>query len=288
MAYKVSFRSSFAIITILLFHQFIFAFGIYAQEKNFTIKGKIVSCSEYKTYPFGYIYLLKDAVVIDSVDTYRSFLDLGWISGKFKFKGLKDGEYEIRYETFFDEQDYPQILISDKSIKGVNFCYDKLPERLYKKKTILDNLQDNDTLFINVYIAAGGEFGGYDEGFWITKKNDKYIGRFYKLPNTYGSQRDVNPISMTYSVQKTEIKPITGNFLLCEQIITEINRFLTEIEHYQDNNWVSNAPEHFLIYDKNRQIFKVKNYSNYKPYLKLRNKIKTLPTTCGLAQAGAV
>ena len=271
---------------ILLFLQFIFVFSINAQEKNFAIRGKIVSCSEHKTYPFGYIYLLKDAVVIDSVDTYRSFLDFGWTSGKFKFKGIKSGEYEIRYETFFDEQDYPQILVSDKSIRGMTFCIDKLPERLYKKKTILDNLQNNDTLFINVYIAAGGEFGGYDEGFWITKKNGKYIGRFYKLPNTYGSRRDVNTISRTYFVQKAEIKPITDAFLLSEQIITEINRFLTEIEHYQENDWVSNAPEHFLIYDKNRQIFKVKNYSNYKPYLKLRNKIRTLPTTGGLAQAG--
>jgi len=263
-----------------------FAFSINAQEKTFTIKGKIVSCSEYKMHPSGYIYLFKDGVVIDSVNTYRSLLDWGWTSGKFKFKGVKNGEYEIRYETYFDEQDYPKVLVSDKNIKKMIICFDKLPERLYQKKSILDNLQNNDTLFINVYIAAGGEFGGYDEGFWITRENNQYIGRFYKLPNTYGLPRDVAVISRTYSVQKAEIKPLTDNFLLCEQIITEINRFLTEIEHYQDNDWVSNAPEHFLIYDKNKQTFKVKNLSNYKPYQKMKNKIKTLLTTCGLAQAG--
>lgn len=272
-------------IKILLFLQFMFAFSINAQEKTFTIKGKIVSCSEYKMHPSGYIYLFKDGVVIDSVNTYRSLLDWGWTSGKFKFKGVKNGEYEIRYETYFDEQDYPKVLVSDKNIKKMIICFDKLPERLYQKKSILDNLQNNDTLFINVYIAAGGEFGGYDEGFWITRENNQYIGRFYRLPNTYGLHKDIAVISRTYSVQKAEIKPLTDSFLLCEQIIIEINRFLTEIEHYQDNDWVSNAPEHFLIYDKNKQIFKVKNYSSYRPYLKLKNKIKTLLTS-GLAQAG--
>ena len=258
---------------ILLFIYIILTSGINAQEKTFTIQGKIVSCSEHKVYPFGYIYLYKDSVAIDSVSTYRSFLDWSWISGKFKFKGVESGEYEIRYSSYFDEQDYPTILVSDRNTKNLKICFDKLPERLFEKKTMLDNLQDNDTLFINVYIASFGEFGGYDEGFWITKENNQYIGRFFGLPNTYGLQKEIGTISKVYSDRKAEIKTLTDNFLLTEQMIVEISRFLIAIEHFREDGLISNAPEHFFIYDKNRQIFKVKNYSRYKPYMNLKNKI---------------
>ena len=260
---------------ILLIIYIIFTFSVNAQEKDFTIKGKIISCSEYKVHPFGYIYLYKDSVVIDSIATYHSLPDFfggwAWTSGKFKFKGIKGGEYQIRYDSYFDEQDYPKVLVSEKNIKNLKICFDKLPERLYEKETILDNLKDGDTLFINVYIASFGEFGGYDEGFWITKEKNQYIGRFYRLPNTYALQYNIDAILKAYS-QKAEIKPLTDDFLLSKQMIIEINRFLIEIERYKES-WISNAPEHFLIYDKSKQIFKVKNHSRYRPYMSLKNKM---------------
>ncbi len=143
----------------------------YSQESDFMIKGKLISCSDTKDKPSGHIYLLKNSVVIDSVWTYHQTLfgDIFWTNGKFKFKGLQNGIYQIKYDTYFYTQDFPTFEINGSDLKGIEICYDKLPERYFKEETSLDRLELNDTLFINVHIAAGGEFGGYDEGFWIVK-----------------------------------------------------------------------------------------------------------------------
>jgi len=247
----------------------------YSQESDFMIKGELITCLDTKDKPSGHIYLLKDSVVIDSVWTYHQTLfgDIFWTNGKFKFKGLKNGNYKIMYETYFDTQDFPTFEINGADLKGIEICYDKLPERLYKTKTILDRLVTNDTLFINVFIAAGGEFGGYDEGFWITKKQSGFKGRFYSLPNTYAMQRDTSKVIATYRDNAADIKPITDEISLSPNDIQQINRFLTEINHYNDD-WISNAPEHFLIYSKNEMIYRIKNNSHYQPYIDLRNTIK--------------
>ena len=265
--------------SILLLLVFTSIFSVNAQERGFTIKGKIVSCSENKVKSLGaYIYLYEDSIAVDSIRTYRSLPNIlgggEWVSGKFKFKDVKNGKYEIRSTSHFDEQEYPQIIVSGKNITSLKICSDKLPKKFYEKKTFLDELQNNDTLFINVYIASFGEFGGYDEGLWITKSNNQYAGRFYSLPSTYALQKDYNEISKVYFDKKSQVKPLTDTFLLDHKIVTEINCFLTEIEHYKDNS-ISNAPEHFLIFTKDKYIFKVKNNSRYKPYIQLKNKIES-------------
>jgi len=248
----------------------------YSQESNFKIKGEVISCSDTKDKPSGYIYLLKDSVVIDSVWTYHQTLfgDICWTNGKFKFKGLQNGIYQIKYDTYFDTQDFPTFEINGSDLKGIKICYDKLPDRLYKEETSLDRLEINDTLFINVYIAAGGEFGGYDEGFWIIKGQDEFKGRFYSLPNTYAiQQRDTAKVIAKYKNNFADIKPITNDITLSQSDVLEIKKFLIEINHYNDN-WISNAPEHFLIYGKNEMIYRIKNNSHYQPYIDLRKLIK--------------
>ena len=249
----------------------------FTQEKTFSISGKVISCSEYKDYPSGFIKLYKDSILIDSVNTYHSVPDFwgGWVwtSGRFKFKGLKKGKYEIRYDSHFDTQDYPTVFIDNGNIKNLKFCLNKLPERLYQEKTMLDNLSKSDTLFINVYIASGGEFGGYDEGLWITKQEKQLYGRFYRLPNTYALQLDMVKVEKTYNDNKSKIIPLTENIKLDETTIIALRNFLVELNHYHDYA-ISNAPEHFLIYTRNEKIYRIKNNFEYQPYLKLREKVK--------------
>jgi hypothetical protein len=204
------------VITILTL--IIGSLGVYSQQPDYMIKGEIISCSDFKDKPNGYIYLLKDSKVIDSVWTYHQTLfgDIFWKNGKFKFKGLQNGNYQIKYETYFDTQDFPTFEISNSDLKGIEICYDKLPERLYKEETSLDRLEINDTLFINVYIAAGGEFGGYDEGLWIVKEQNGFIGRYYNLPSSrtnYWDSTSIPPIGR----ENVKIpKPISDKFELSE------------------------------------------------------------------------
>lgn len=248
--------------------------GVYSQQSDYMIKGEIISCSGFKDKPSGYIYLLKDSKVIDSVWTYHQTLfgDISWTNGKFKFKGLQNGIYQIKYEIYFDTQDFPTFEISNSDLKDIEICYDKLPERLYKEETSLDRLEINDTLFINVYIAAGGEFGGYDEGLWIVKEQDGFIGRYYNLPS---SQTNYWNSTSRPPIGREEVKnpePLSDKFELSESDLIEIKRFLIEIKHYHED-WISNAPEYFYIKDKYEKIFRVKHNSHYQPYLKLRERI---------------
>lgn len=249
----------------------------FSQEKKYTLSGKFISCSEYKDRVPGVVKLYKDSIEIDSINTYRSAPDFlgGWVwtTSRFKFKGLTKGKYEIRYHSHFDAQDCPTIIIDNENIKNLELCLNKLPERVYQERTMLDNLTKNDTLFINVYIASGGEFGGYDEGLWITKKEEKFYGRFYRLPNTYALQLDRVKVENTYRDNKSKIIPLTEYIKLDETTIIALRKFLIELNHYHDSG-ISNAPEHFLIYTRNEKIYRIKNNFEYQPYLKLREKIK--------------
>lgn len=248
--------------------------NIYCQKKGFQIKGEIVSCKDSKDKPNGYIYLYQDSTPIDSVWTYHQTLfgDLYWTNGKFKFKGLKNGSYQIRYETYFDTQDFPNFEINEADFKDIEICFDKLPERLYEEETFLDNIEINDTIFINVYIAAGGEFGGYNEGFWIIREQNGFVGRFYSLPDNYAMHRDTAKVIANYNEKLDEIQPISDTFQLSKIDLVRIKRFLIDINHYHDD-WISNAPEHFLIYGGNEIMYRIKNNSHFQPYLDLRSAI---------------
>ena len=89
------------------------------------IKGRVISCTNSKDKPSGYIYLYHDSIAIDSVWTYHQALfgDIYWTNGKFNFKGLQNGIYQIRYETYFDTQDFPTFEISDANLKCIEICF---------------------------------------------------------------------------------------------------------------------------------------------------------------------
>jgi hypothetical protein len=55
-----------------------------------------------------------------------------------------------------------------------------------------------------------------------------------------------------YQIILVNLDPTIGSEIL------KIKKFLIEINHYNDD-WISNAPEHFLIYGKNEMIYRIKN-----------------------------
>ena len=276
---RVTFRfiNKLSIVLVLLF--LINSTNVWAQKERFSIKGKVVACSCKAAEPGGYIYLYKNSIAIDSTFTNRYISSLGWwfTIRKFNFRGVENGEYEIRYNSAYDTQDYPIIEINNKNVKKIKICFDLLPERLYSKNTMLDNLSNNDTLHINVYIASFGEFGGYDESLWITKVDNQYYGRFYSLPNTYRESGDSLAILKAYfdKNKQSMARPKTDSFILNQLTITTINRFLIEIEHYKKRGISGNAPEHILIYTKNQAIFRFKSNARYAypSYFDLRAEI---------------
>ncbi len=86
-------------------------------------------------------------------------------------------------------------------------------------------------------------------------------------------QRDTSKVIAKYKENVADIKPITEDIVLSQSDILKIKRFLIEIKHYNDD-WISNAPEHFLIYGKNEMIYRIKNNFHYQPYIDLRKTIK--------------
>lgn len=249
------------------------------RDKKYSIHVKVESCSDFKMFYSQQIYLLKNTKVIDTVETqkYSKFLSFigfsGWINNNnFKFKNLEPGQYHIKYLCAFDVDTLIPINITDKN-QQVTVCFDILPKSKYFEPTPLDRLQLGDTLFINCYIASFGEFGGYDEGLWITKEDSIFYGQFYYLVYSYPISGDLNKLLSFYLKNKNEAKPIPNRFEINSKIQRSISMFLNEIKYYRISNGFSNAPESFIIYSTTDTILKIKNDFHYQPYLKLRERV---------------
>lgn len=249
------------------------------EGKSFYIDITVRSCSDYRLYYSQKVFLIKDSLVIDSVETIKynktlAFLGFsGWTRNtNFRFKDLQPGNYSLKYECLFDVDTVIPVKISNQNEKVV-ICFDILPDSKYRDATILDLLNSNDTLFIDCYIAALGEFGGYDQGLWITKSDSKLFGQFYNLEYTYCLGIDLAKIYNFYKTNENKAKPIGDKFEITPEIKIYINNFLNEVKNYRTGEGYSNALEHFIIYNKTEKILKWKHNYRYQPYLKLKEKI---------------
>lgn len=243
---------------------------------NYSIRVKIKACSNVIRQYSQTVYLVKDGKVQDSVVTLQYVNNIFFSYYKkvhdFKFQDLTPGQYQIKYRNSFNVDSLVNIDLTAGIEKTIEICFDKISEDIYDKKTPLDNLTSGDTLRINCYIAAGGEFGGYDEGLWITKQGTKYSAKYYSLPNTYGAGWDIDRIEI-YEQQRNKIAEKSNAKVLTENQIADVNRFLIEIDYYRTGSGWTNAPEFFSIYSKTDTIRRVKTDSRWKPYIALRQKI---------------
>lgn len=245
------------------------------QGDKSTIRIKIQACSNVKWQYSGTVYLLKDGKVQDSVITFRYVSNILFSYYKkdynFKFENLTPGQYQVKYRNSFNVDSLVNIDLTSATEKTVDICFDRLSDSIYNRETPLDNLSSGDTLRINCFIAAG-EFGGYDEGLWITKQEGKYLAMFYSLPNTYGMGWDTNRIEI-YEQHRNEVQLKSGARVLTENQIEDVNKFLVEIEYYRTGSGWTNAPEFFSIYSKTDTIRRVKMDSRWKPYIALKQEI---------------
>jgi hypothetical protein len=246
------------------------------QSDKSTIRIKIRACSNAKWQYSGTVYLLKDGKAQDSIITFRYVSNILFSYYKrdydFKFENLTPGQYQVKYRNSFNVDSLVTIDLTSETGKTVEICFDKLADTIYDQESLLDNLSSGDTLRINCYIAAGGEFGGYDEGLWITKQGTKYLAMFYSLPNTYGMGWDINRIEI-YEQHSDEIEQKSSAKVLTENQVEDVNKFLIEIEYYRTGTGWTNAPEFFSIYSKTDTIRRVKIDSRWKPYITLRQEI---------------
>ena len=120
-------------------------------------------------------------------------------------------ENQIKYNCLFDVDTVIPITIVNKDY-NLDVCFDLLPKSKYSELTALDRLIENDKRFIDCYIASAGEFGGYDEGFWITKTRDSLTGEFFSLGNTYLLVVDLEKIFQFYVQNEPNAKPISQKF----------------------------------------------------------------------------
>ena len=246
------------------------------QGEKSSIRVKIQACSNVKWKYSGTVYLQKDGKVQDSVITVQYVNNIFFSYYKrdndFEFQNLTPGQYHVKYRNSFNVDSLVNLNLTSGAEKTVEICFDKISESIYNQKTPLDNLASGDTLRVNCHIAAGGEFGGYDEGLWITKQGTKYLAKYYSLPNTYGTGCDIDRIAL-YERERHKIKEKSNAKILTDNQIADVNRFLIEIEYYRTGSGWSNAPEFFSIYSKTDTIRRVKMDSKWKPYIALRQRI---------------
>jgi hypothetical protein len=243
--------------------------------ENYKIKGKLKSCHDLIQTFDNEIYLLSDGQIIDSANTaYRSFLSFPIYKKRFAFKNLNAGEYKLKYNPRFRFDSTKTVTILDKSVK-VDICLAEIPQTVFKEMTLIDKLNDIDTLFINVYIASAGEFGGYDEGLWIWKDHERIKCQFYDLSSTYGMDWDSDRITF-YKQNKSKAKPKSEIIDIKNNEKYAIKTFLIETRNYNEKQpWASNAPEFITVYDRTNKYQIEYHDFNWKPYEKLKKSIIT-------------
>lgn len=246
------------------------------QKGSFAFEVEVISCESKKKYD-DWVYLIKDDKRIDSVNTYEYkdyLLFQSWVrKNNVRFKGLRPGEYQIKYtpKFNFDSVATVQIINRDERVK---ICYDEVPLIAYNQATIIDELPLGDTLYINAYVAAAGEFGGFDEGLWVWHDGYQLTGQFFSLANTYGMEWETDRVEL-YRRKQNEAKLSSQTFNLSETQVQDIKWFLVETRSYRKRSGISNAPEFITVYSSNDSYQISEHDFEWKPFLQLKEKITT-------------
>lgn len=241
-------------------------------SQSYTLKGKLKSCQDLELYFDNRVFLYQNQEKIDSANfIHETFFGYNIRHKKFVFRELTPGQYEVYYSPRFGVDSIRPVFIRDKNVH-IKICMDELPEDAFRSSTILDNLQIDDTLYINAYVASAGEFGGYDEGLWIWRNDESFIGQFFALRYSYALSWD-REMEEFYKRHQHEAKAKTETFVLNENDMKAIKYFLVETENYNGQFWISNAPEHIVIYDRNGG-YKLKYHDHtWSPYVRLKRNI---------------
>lgn len=246
------------------------------QKNTYAIEVEILGCEAGRKY-HDWVYLLEGDQKIDSINTYayRDFvLFRSWVRrDKIRFKGLSPGKYQIKYTPKYNFDSLATVEIVNSNIKR-NICFDNIPASAYKQPTLIDKLYPSDTLYLNGYVAAGGEFGGYDEGLWIWKEENQFKGQFYALANTYGIGWETNRQEF-YEQHKKRAKAVSQVFVLTKYQLIDIKRFLVETSSYRKRNSVSNAPEFITVYSNSGGYRIMEHDFAWQPFLSLKENITT-------------
>lgn len=254
----------------------VFLLSSLKQKNRYAIEVEILGCESSRKYS-DWVYLMKGEKKVDSVNTYkyRDFvLFQSWVrKDKFRFKGLSPGVYQIKYTPRYNFDSVATVQVIGSDIKH-RICFDEIPTNAYKQLTLIDKLSSGDTLYVNGYIAAGGEFGGYDEGLLIWKAENQLKGQFFALANSYGIGWEKNRQEF-YKQNEGKAKAISQVFVLTENQIQDIKRFLVETRNYRKRNAISNAPEFITVYSNSGGYQIIEHDFKWHPFLSLKEKITT-------------
>ena len=246
------------------------------QKDRYAIEVEILGCGSGRKYS-DWVYLVKEDKKVDSINsyTYKDFvLFQSWVrKAKFRFRGLIPGEYQIKYTPRYNFDSIATVQVVSSDVKH-RICFDEIPANAYQQPTLLDKLSSGDTLYINGYIAAGGEFGGYDEGLWMWKEGIQLKGQFFALANSYGIGWDTNRQEF-YRQHINQAQAVSQAFVLTENQNQDVKRFLVETGNYRKRNTISNAPEFITVYNKNGGYQIMEHDFDWRPFLSLKKKITT-------------
>lgn len=130
---------------------------------------------------------------------------------------------------------------------------------------------DNDTLYLNYFIAAG-EFGGGNEGLIIFGEGNDIKAKCVKyISSSYGKTLEVDTIINFYKKNKDNYTIIKAEWILSKVQCDYIAKILDEIKAQPiEENVFSNASEHYAILTKNESYVFIDRTGNWNKFLEIK------------------
>ncbi len=132
-------------------------------------------------------------------------------------------------------------------------------------------IQENDTLYLNYFIAAG-EFGGINEGLIIYSNNNEIKAKSVKYKSSsYGMALKADTIIDFYKKNKSNYTVIKTEWVLSKKQLDYISKILDEIKTRPvEENVFSNASEHYAILTNNESCVFIDRTGNWNKFLEIK------------------
>lgn len=132
-------------------------------------------------------------------------------------------------------------------------------------------IQENDTLYLNYFIAKG-EFGGENEGLIIHNNGDNIKAKSIRYNNSsYGKPLDVDTIINFYVENSNNYIVLKEEWILSKKECDYLAKVLDEIKaQSEEDNVYSNASEHYAIITKGENHIFIDRAGNWNKFLEIK------------------
>ena len=132
-------------------------------------------------------------------------------------------------------------------------------------------IQENDTLYLNYFIASG-EFGGKNEGLVIHNSGNNIKAKSIRYSSSsYGKALEVDTIVSFYIENRNNYTVVKKEWVLSKKECEYLTKVLGEIKtQSEEKNVYSNASEHYVIITESKKHVFIDRTGKWNKFLEIK------------------